>query len=210
MAELEKNVDFVWVFKMVDATNFATAEDSLDVGNFDISVSKDGAAFAAAEGSPSVTAISNGFYTVTIDQVDMNADVVVLRATNTGGAAAPSEEKLYPPTKIVSDLSDFNQAVEVVTLDPGSVTDTVFSASGANFLADHIIRRTCANVEGSTNGDDLSFRSLYGAIAKLVNFVRVIDGTLEVKQSNDTTNIGTQAVTSSSSADPITALDTII
>lgn len=82
------------------------------------------------------------------------------------------------------------------------------TAANANKIADHVLRRTQANVEASSDGDALSFRSLYGAAAKLVNKVSISGSTLTVTQSDDVTSLGTQALTTSSSADPITGADT--
>jgi hypothetical protein len=60
----------------------------------------------------------------------------------------------------------------------------------------------------SSNYEDGQFRSLSGAVSKLVNKVDIVAGTLTVRKSNDTTAHGTQAVTTDAAADPITAVDT--
>jgi hypothetical protein len=77
-----------------------------------------------------------------------------------------------------------------------------------NKIADHVLRRTYANAEASSDGDTIVFRSLIGAIAKLVNKIAVSGSTLTVYKDDDATPLGTQAVTSSATADPITELDT--
>lgn len=83
------------------------------------------------------------------------------------------------------------------------------SAARMNQIADHIIRRTFENACDSSDGDTKSLRSLLGAIAKLVNRVAIVSGTLTVYEDDDVTVLGTQTVTSSAGADPITELDTV-
>lgn len=95
-----------------------------------------------------------------------------------------------------------------MTLATDAVSSDAVSAAGANKVADHILRRTFANVRASANGDAVSFRSLLGAIAKLVNKLSVAGSTLTVTAEDDTTALGTQTVTSDATADPITGLDT--
>jgi len=77
------------------------------------------------------------------------------------------------------------------------------SASGRNDVADSILSRAISNVEASA-----PFRSLAGAIAKLINRVRIDSGTLTVYKTDDATVFGSQAVTTDANAEPITALDT--
>ena len=90
-----------------------------------------------------------------------------------------------------------------------SVGDII--AAIANKIADHILRRTYANARASADGDALNFRSLLGAIGKLVNKWSISGATLTVFQEDDLTSTapgGTQTVTGTAGADPITTLDT--
>lgn len=88
-------------------------------------------------------------------------------------------------------------------------TDGVVLASATkNSIADHVINRDLANANGS-DGDTKSFRSLFGAIAKLVNKVTISGGVLTVTEEDDTTSLGTQNVTTDAAADPITGVDTV-
>lgn len=68
-------------FTMVDATDFATPETGLTVT---ATISKDGAAFAAATNS--VAEVANGVYTIDLTQAEMNADTIVLKFTASGAA----------------------------------------------------------------------------------------------------------------------------
>ncbi len=96
-----------------------------------------------------------------------------------------------------------------MTLADASVDNDTITAAAANKIADHVRRRTNANVEASTDGDTLSFRSEYGAIAKLTNKVAADDTTLTVYKADDTTALGTQTITSDAEAEPITGVDTV-
>jgi len=87
-------------------------------------------------------------------------------------------------------------------------TALALSSTEMNKIADHTIRRTWANVEASSSGDAVSFRSLFGAIAKLVNKVAASGGTLTIYRDDDITALGTQALTTDATAEPIIGIDT--
>lgn len=106
-----------------------------------------------------------------------------------------------------TQLSAIDTVVDAILLDTGT-DGVVLSTAMLNKIADHVISRNLANVESSSDGDTESFRSLQGAISKLVNRIAVSGSTLTVNKTDDSTALGTQAVTSNANADPITALDT--
>ncbi len=83
------------------------------------------------------------------------------------------------------------------------------AAAAANKIADHILRRTFANAKASSDGDAKSFRSLLGAVAKLINKIAISGSTLTVYEDDDSTALGAQTVTEDATADPITALVTV-
>jgi len=85
---------------------------------------------------------------------------------------------------------------------------TTLSTAIKNSIADHVLRRSLATAEASADGDALTFRSLLGAIAKLVNKVSISGTTLTVTKTDDTTALGTQTLTTDASADPVTGADT--
>jgi hypothetical protein len=70
-------------------------------------------------------------------------------------------------------------------------------------IADGVLSRAISNVEGSA-----TFRSLAGAVAKLVNKVAIAGSTLTVYKTNDTSAMGTQEITTDEAAKPIVAVDT--
>lgn len=98
-----------------------------------------------------------------------------------------------------------NTALQV-TLQSGSVDAATVTSAAANKIADHMLRRSTANIEGSSDGDTLSFKSLYGAIAKQSHCIAVAGNTLTIKKSDCSTTLDTQSVTTSSGASPITGL----
>ena len=89
-----------------------------------------------------------------------------------------------------------------------SISDTGLSTTLMHKIADRILRRGMANVESSADGEALSFRSLYGAIAGAVNRVRSNGGTLSIYKTDDTTVLGTQTETTDPAAEPVVELDT--
>lgn len=81
----------------------------------------------------------------------------------------------------------------------------------ANKLADHVVRRSLASALASSDGDTKAFRSLAGAVSKLVNKTHpdTVDNTkLNIYETDDTTVLGAQTMTKDSSASPVTGLDT--
>lgn len=101
----------------------------------------------------------------------------------------------------------FGEGVTVNALTTGVLSAAALAADAANKVADHVLRRTLANVAASADGDAVSFRSLLGVARKVVNRIRVSGGVLTVYEEDDTTAAGTQNVTTSASAQPITELD---
>jgi hypothetical protein len=109
-------------------------------------------------------------------------------------------------TEAKQDIID--AIVDAIVLDTGT-DGVVLSAAQMNKIADHIIRRSFVNACDSANGDAKSFRSLLGAMAKLVNKLSLAGGTLTITEEDDATPLGTQAVTTDAAAEPIIAMDTV-
>ena len=74
---------FLFCFKLVDVTDFASPETGKSPA---VTISINGGAFGALTGSPAVSEISNGWYSVTVPATDMVSGVVVLKAIDTGCA----------------------------------------------------------------------------------------------------------------------------
>lgn len=101
-----------------------------------------------------------------------------------------------------------DDAITAAKIATDAIGASEIAAGAANKIADHTLRRTFANAAASSDGDTKGFRSLLGAVAKLVNKWVISGGTLTVYEADDSTSLGTQAVTGTAGADPITTLDT--
>ena len=85
----------------------------------------------------------------------------------------------------------------------GSAVDHILLRTDVYDLALALLTRAIADAEPLTN-----FRSLGGAIQKLVNRVRISGTSLEIYEADDTTISKTQSLSTSASADPIIEADT--
>lgn len=94
--------------------------------------------------------------------------------------------------------------VVLVLADTGT-DGVVLSAAQMNKIADHVRRRTQANVEASSDGDAVSLGSLYGFIQQAQES-SVSGGTLTVKKTDGSTTLGTKTIASSAAADPVTGI----
>lgn len=81
------------------------------------------------------------------------------------------------------------------------------TAAAANLIADHVHRRTSANIEASSDGDALSARSLYGAIARLTHKVVSSGGVLTTYKSDDSTSLAAAPLTTDADAEPVVGID---
>jgi hypothetical protein len=118
-------------------------------------------------------------------------------------------------TRVITGLStaakaEVNAEADTALADYDPPTDAELDAGFAALenptvteIADGVLSRAISNVEGSA-----TFRSLAGAVAKLVNKVAIAGSTLTVYKTNDTSAMGTQEITTDEAAKPIVAVDT--
>ncbi len=88
-----------------------------------------------------------------------------------------------------------------------SVKDVVgtLTSTERNKIADHVRRRTQANVEASTDGDALNLQSLYGTIQQMQEANTTTHaGKLTVFKRDGTTELGQITITTDPAAEPIT------
>lgn len=78
---IKKGVEYTLVYKMVDATDFATPEPDIDVTE---EISKDGGAFTACGNADAQ--ISDGWYKITLTATEMNANEIIFKGTGAGCA----------------------------------------------------------------------------------------------------------------------------
>lgn len=142
----------------------------------------------------------------------------ILAAVDTEVAAIKAKTDNLP-----SDPADQSQVEAAITAAQGALAILIgalndiaaadvwaaLDDASANKVADHVLRRSWATAAGSTDGDTLAFRSLLGAVAKLVNRVGIVGDMLTVYEDDDTTALGAQTLTSDAGAEPVTGVNTI-
>ena len=175
------------VFVLVDATDDETKEPSPSPTTF---ISKNGQAWAATTNSATeIGGAGNGegFYVVALTATETNTDGPLAIYASAAG------------THIWRDVH------EVATHN----TTIAITTAQYNTMADHVWRRTAANIEASSDGDTLGFRSGYGMMATHVNNNYVSAATNYITKADDATVLGSRTVSTNASADPITGLDTV-
>lgn len=152
----------------------------------------------------------------TVDAVHANGGFVEVDATNMPGVYRfdpPDAAFVAGVDQVIATIvpaASENATVAPLLVDLARGTDAItLTQTTLNAIADHVLRRSWANAEASSEGDAIVFRSLFGAVAKLVNRVRVNGANLEIMRDDDSTVLGTQALTTDASAAPITELDTV-
>lgn len=101
-----------------------------------------------------------------------------------------------------------NIKAETKVITAAAIDAASIAAAAGSKIADIVIRRTFANAAASSDGDTKTGRSLLGAIAKATNKWSISGATLTVYESDDSTSLFTQTVTTTA-GNPITALDTV-
>lgn len=129
--------------------------------------------------------------------------------TTTGGSMEVLLNAIY--SAIDTETAAIKAKTDQITFTGGKV-DSGLQAAGditqavCNKIADHVLRRSAAAALASSNGDTKVYKSLLGAMAKLTNKVAIGSGNMTTYETDGTTVFGTQTVTSSPAADPITGL----
>lgn len=126
------------------------------------------------------------------------ADVTTLLGRLSAARAGYLDNLSAGAVALQSTLSGIVAAVWTV----GNMTD-----AAANRIADHVLRRSTANVEASSYGDTLGGRSLYGAVARLAHKVATALGTMTIYKSDDSASLTTATLTTDATADPVTTID---
>lgn len=189
------------VVKGEDLVFYITLEDYANPGNFklnptiaagDFKVSIDGGAFANLATLPSVVPASGASVKVTISTSENNGDSIMVTAID---QTAPKE------------WGDQSWSWQTQAAAPDA-TVTSMSAAVCNKIADHILRRSWATAAASGDGDTKSFRSLLGAVARLVNRWNISGSTITFYEADDSTSLGTQALSTTAGVDPVTGADT--
>lgn len=101
---------------------------------------------------------------------------------------------------------DTSSGAVLATLQDSAIDSGKITAAAGNKIADHVLRRTTANIEASANGDTLGDKSLYGAVAVQTHKNNILAGQWTTYRSDGTTILKQKTTTSSSSAAPITGV----
>jgi hypothetical protein len=193
----------------IDEDDGKTPETGLTVTGMDVDLykhsnthplTKTDLTITASGGSNDCAHVANGYYSLELTATDTGTLGRFYLTVNISGAIPVWHEYMVIPANEFDSLILGTDALDV---ELASVVD-----AAANKIADHVIRRSFQNACDSSDGDTKAFRSLLGAVAKQVNKVAPNGSNIEIFEDDDTTVLGTQAVTTSPSADPITALDT--
>lgn len=181
------------------AVRAATLTDLIDAGRLDtifdtINTAVAGLAGAAMRGTDSANTVTP------LDAAGIRTAV---------GLAAANLDTQFSAAQVDLDLIINYLDTEIAAI-LAAVTSTgvVLNAAQMNSIADHVIRRTAANVRASADGDVVNPRSLLGAVSKLTNKVGVVATNLIAYEEDDVTAFLTQAITTDATADPIKTLDT--
>lgn len=93
-------------------------------------------------------------------------------------------------------------AITAAKIASGALSLAKFAADALEGIADNVLKRPIANVEPGA-----AWRTLYGAVASLVNRVRISGGNLEVFKTDDATVLKALVASADAAQDPITELD---
>lgn len=141
----------------------------------------------------------------------IKADILAISGDAT---AADNAESFFDGTgyagtnNVMPTVTTLTNGVNVDSIDAGAIDANSIAAAAGSKIADIVIRRSFANAAASANGDTKTGRSLLGAIAKATNKWSISGATLTVYESDDSTSLFTQTVTTTA-GNPITALDTV-
>ena len=116
---------------------------------------------------------------------------LALYATGTGAATWREIHQVYTALDVAMASGE---TVTLATAQFATIADTVW-------------RRHTDDIEGSSDGDSLNFKSPFGMVSKFVHDINLSGGTLYIKKSDGNT-LGTQTPTTNAEGLPITALTT--
>lgn len=132
-------------------------------------------------------------------------DPVRLGLTALPNAAAEAAGGLYTRG---SGVGQINQTApgridtDVIAAGADALTATAIATDAVDKIADGVLTRPISNAESAV------FRSLAGAVAKLVNKIETVGSVLRIYKTDDATIWGSQGVSTDAVAEPITGLDT--
>ena len=165
------------------------------------------------EGAPANTTNSpvnegNGIYSLALTATELQASRIVVTVIDAATKVWEDQAILIETygngaAQHAFDLDTAQQQVTVASMLADVLTSAALSQGAAQEIADELLQRAIANVEPSAG-----FRTLYGAIASLVNRAKInASGNLEVYKTDDATLLETLTATTNAQQDPIAELD---
>lgn len=161
----------------------------------------------------STTDVTNG---VTLNPAATSAALVSAIVSAIDSSSLSVGEILADTTAILAAVDTEIAAIKTKTdqltfTDTGKVDSTIqlaadIKVAALNAIADHVLRRDLATAEDSVGPDTKAFKSLLGAASKLTNKVNVNAGVMTTYETDGITVLGTQAVTTSPTAEPLVGL----
>lgn len=189
--------------RVVDASggNVATAAAQTTAQNdLNILTGTDGATLATAQPNYA-PAVAANIPTAAENRVEMDSNSTKL--------ALITEARMGALTDWINDgrldaILDTIAANVLLILGDTGTDGVAISAAMANRIADHVRRRTQANVEASTDGDTLSLKSEYGFIQQAQESNTVDNaGKLTVYRTDGTTEVGQITLATDAEAEPV-------
>ncbi len=143
----------------------------------------------------SIVANSDSIPAITIFNINANGTAVSIN----GGLVALDLTDASGTTLV-------GEAIALILADTGT-DGVVLSAETKNAIADHVRRRTQANVEASMDGDALSIGSEYGFIQTAQESNTMAHaGKLTTFKTDGTTELAQKTITTDAAAEPITGI----
>lgn len=177
---IEKGGTPTIVFLLVDAEDYSTPVTEAQPS---VAVSKNGGEFAPASGT--AEEIGFGWYRIVLTAEETDTDgPLILRAYAEG-------------------TSEWRDIMQVYSNFMAVLMEEMFDR-----VADHVLRRHFSAAATSAHGDEKTFRSLLGAVAKDVNRVELSGSVLSIFEADDATVLGTQTVVANANPAQIVGIDT--
>ena len=144
---------------------------------------------------------TTGFLILALGMADVEAWARGIPNVLTDGNVPSRVESMK--NSVISSAAIATSAISQTKIQDNALAAAKFKADALEAIADKVLSRPISNVEPGA-----VFRTLYGAIASLVNRVKInASGNLEVYKTDDATILETLTATTNDSQEPITELD---
>lgn len=186
-----------------DAEVQSEAEDALAAYDPPTNAEMEARTLAAASYATAAnqTIIAAGLVTIEgkVDTIDGIVDAILVDTGTDLPALLATIDAVVDAIKAKTDSLTFTSAGKV---DASIQAAADLVAAVCNKIADHVRRRTQANVEASADGDALSLGSEYGAIQQIQE-AAVSGATLTVRKTDGSTTLGTKTLATDADAEPV-------